>query len=76
ILHPDHCTMIVNKDANQWGAFSYKQADDVGRFDLPVKHLSQPVEQFTISLTKAAASAARVTFAWDRASVSTELKMF
>ncbi|MGH9583667.1 MAG: DUF2911 domain-containing protein [Bryobacteraceae bacterium] len=75
ILHPDRWTMIVNKVANQWGAFSYSQAQDVGRFDLPVKHLSQPIEQFTISLDKAAPNVARVTFAWDRASVSTDLKL-
>jgi hypothetical protein len=75
ILQPDHWTMIVNKDADQWGAFSYNSKDDVGRFDLPVKHLSQPVEQFTITLDKAASNVARATFAWDRASVSTDLKV-
>lgn len=75
ILQPDRWTMIVNKVADQWGAFSYDQSQDVGRFDLPVKHLSQPVEEFTISLAKSAADIARATFAWDRASVSTDLKI-
>lgn len=75
ILHPDRWTMIVNKVADQWGAFNYDQSQDVGRFDLPVKHLSQPVEQFTISLVKAAPGVAQATFAWDRASVSTDLKV-
>jgi len=75
ILHPDHWTMIVNKVADQWGAFSYNEKDDVGRFDLPVKRLSTPVEQFTISLEKAGPNTARVTFAWDTASVSAEMKL-
>ena len=68
----DHWTMIVNKTADQWGAFNYDQAQDLGRFDLPVKQLSAPVEEFTISAEKQGKSA-RLTFAWDKQSVSAVL---
>jgi hypothetical protein len=67
-------TVIVNKVADQWGAFSYKQSDDVGRFDVPVKPPASPVEQFTISLTKQSDTAATLTFAWGNASVTTTIK--
>lgn len=71
---PDKWTIIINKVADQWGAFKYDQAQDVGRFDLNVKQLSSPVEQFTIKLDKEASGMARLTFEWDKASVSTTLK--
>jgi Protein of unknown function (DUF2911) len=66
-------TIIVNKVANQWGAFDYDQSKDVGRFDVPVKKLSSPVEEFTISLEKQGRNAATMTFAWGGESVSTTL---
>lgn len=67
-------TVIVNKVADQLGAFSYKQSEDVGRFDVPVKPPASPVEQFTIGLTKQSDSAATLTFAWGDASVSTTVE--
>lgn len=66
-------TIIVNRVADQWGAFSYKQTDDLGRFDVPVKR-SSPVEQFTITLTRQSDSAASLTFAWGDTSVSATVK--
>lgn len=67
-------TIIVNKVADQWGAFSYNQGEDLGRFDVPVKAAAAPVEQFTISLTKHSETSATLTFAWGDASVSTTVK--
>ena len=34
-------TLIVNKTAKQWGAFSYKQADDLGRTEMTVSKFSR-----------------------------------
>jgi hypothetical protein len=75
IPNPDRWTMIVNKVAEQWGAFKYEQSEDLGRFELKAKHLDSPVEEFTITLTKEGNNAARATFAWGDASVSTTLKV-
>lgn len=74
IPYPDHWTMIVNKVAEQWGAFSYEATQDVGRFELKVQHLSTPVEEFTIKLDKEASNEVKATFAWGNASVSTTFK--
>ena len=71
----DKWTIIVNKVAQQWGAFSYKQSEDFGRFDVPVKHASTPVEQFTITFTKESDTTASLTFAWGDTSVSTAVKV-
>jgi hypothetical protein len=70
----DKWTIIVNKTAEQWGAFSYKQSDDLGRFDVPVKAASPPVEQFTITFTKQSDTTATLSLAWGDASVSTTVK--
>jgi len=74
IPYPDHWTMIVNKVADQWGAFNYDQGQDVGRFDVKVEHLSTPVEEFTIKLAKEASDTVKATFSWGDASVSTTFK--
>ena len=70
----DKWTMIVNKTADQWGAFSYDQSKDIGRFDLPVQKPSSPVEEFTISLDKQPENTVKLTFAWGDQMVSTTLK--
>ena len=75
IPYADHWTMIVNKVADQWGAFKYEQSEDLGRFDLKTKHLDSPVEEFKITLTKEGNNVAQATFAWGDTSVSTTLKM-
>jgi hypothetical protein len=71
----DKWTIIVNKVAEQWGAFSYKQSEDFGRFDVPVQHASTPVEQFTITLSKQSETTAALTLAWGDTSVSTTVKV-
>ena len=71
---PAKWTLIVNKTANQWGAFDYEQSADLGRIDLPVKTLSSPVEQFTIKLTKQSERAADLVLSWGKESITTSLK--
>ncbi|MDQ2776147.1 MAG: DUF2911 domain-containing protein [Acidobacteriota bacterium] len=70
----DKWTLIVDKVADQWGAFKYEQSQDLGRFDVPVQKLSTPVEEFTISVGQQSGKTAKLTFAWGNESVSTTLK--
>lgn len=44
--------LIVNKVADQMGAFNYDEKQDLGRVDMKVGKTSAPVEQFTITLAK------------------------
>lgn len=43
-------TIIVSKDVNVWGAYSYDQANDVARLNVPVGSGSKSLEAFSISL--------------------------
>jgi hypothetical protein len=46
IPQPEQWTLIVNKDLNSWGAFSYQQTNDLLRVVLPVKKGVQPALEF------------------------------
>lgn len=75
IPNPAKWTLIVNKVADQWGAFDYDQSKDLGRFDVPVKKHSKPVEEFTISFTNTGGNSATVTYVWGGESVSTTITL-
>jgi hypothetical protein len=45
-------TIIINKDVKQWGAFKYKQEDDVLRVPVKPAKTSAPVETFNITVGK------------------------
>ncbi len=58
-------TLIVNKVADQWGAFKYDQSQDLGRTPMKVQKVAAPVEQFTISLEAQSAKGGVLKMAWD-----------
>jgi hypothetical protein len=45
-------TIIINKDIKQWGAFKYKQEEDVLRVPVKPTKTSAPVETFNIAVGK------------------------
>ncbi len=61
--------LIVSKTFDQWGAFSYKEADDLGRTDMKVGKTAAAVEQFTISLTGGV-----LKLEWENTSASVDVK--
>ena len=71
----DGWTLIVNKTAKQWGAFDYKQADDLGRAPMQVSKSSSPVEEFTITLTPAGGNAATLKMEWENTVASVPVKV-
>ena len=68
-------TLIVNKTAKQWGAFSYKKGDDLGRAEMQVSKSGSPVEQFTITLTPAGSNAATLKMEWENTVASVPVKL-
>src|ERR1700709_2380026 len=48
IPEKDMWTVILNKTVKQWGAYSYKEADDFLRFQVKPKNLDEKRETFTI----------------------------
>jgi hypothetical protein len=75
IPNKGHWTLIVNKVADQWGAFTYDASQDLGRTELQVSALSSPVEQFTIALKATSANEARLTLEWENTKASTTIKL-
>jgi hypothetical protein len=64
--------VILNSKLGQWGAFDYdKYKDqDVVHVDVPVKTLSTPTEQLTMT-----AGGGKVSLAWDVVQVDVPVKM-
>lgn len=71
----DGWTLIVNKTAKQWGAFDYKEADDLGRTKMQVSKSGSPVEEFTISLMPAGSNAATLKMEWENTTASVRVKV-
>jgi hypothetical protein len=57
--------LIVNKTADQWGAFNYDAAQDLGRASMNVAKVSTPVEKFTITLESAGARNGMLKWMWE-----------
>ncbi|WP_321472413.1 DUF2911 domain-containing protein [uncultured Paludibaculum sp.] len=56
--------LILNKTADQWGAFKYEEKQDLGRTAMKVKKLSAPVEQLTITVEPGKGSNGTLKIAW------------
>lgn len=65
IPNKDKWTLIVNKQTNRWGAFSYDEHKDVVRTDIPVKSIDKPIEYFSITFTTQP-EGAMIVFGWDK----------
>jgi hypothetical protein len=66
---PDEWTIIINKDAKQWGAFQYKESDDVARFKTKPMELEEQIDAFTIEFNQIRDESAVMNLVWDRAVV-------
>lgn len=58
-------TLVLNKTAKQWGAFSYDAAQDFGRAPMTVASVAKPVEQFTIEMVPAG-KRLTLKLSWDK----------
>jgi hypothetical protein len=59
-------TIILNKTVKQWGAYSYKQADDLLRFKVKPMAMSWPVETFTMLFSNAGTQSVELDMLWDK----------
>jgi len=62
-------TVIINKDVKQWGAFKYKQEDDILRVPVKPSKTSAPVETFNIVVGKD-----DVQLKWENTAVAFKVK--
>ncbi len=66
----DSWTIILNKGTKQWGAYAYKEADDVLRFPAKASKLNGKAETFTISFEDVTPTTAKLNLAWDKTKVT------
>lgn len=69
----DEWTIILNKETKQWGAYSYKQSEDVLRFKVKPGKLNDKVETFTITFNDVLPSTATLDLLWTNIRVSVKM---
>lgn len=69
----DEWTVILSKGSQQWGAYSYKEADDLARFKVKPVTLKDKIETFTIQLVDVYQTTAKLQLAWENTSVSVNI---
>jgi len=65
IPQSDHWTIVINADADTWGAYSYKQDRDVLRCSVPVKKTDDAIENFSIKFSKKSEHETLMMLGWD-----------
>lgn len=69
IPEKDSFTIIINKDLNAWGSYSYKQENDIARLKVPVTQASESLEAFSMVFTKGDKGAI-LNLGWDKVRVA------
>jgi len=73
---PDQWTIIINKNAKQWGSFQYNEKDDVVRFQvMPGTLTDTRVETFAIEFNRIRDESAVLTLVWDRTVVPIRMEV-
>lgn len=64
LTEEDGAQLVVNKVANQWGAFKYDAAQDLGRVAIDGDQGYPHTEQLTIAIESTGEKTGRLVFAW------------
>lgn len=62
-------TIILNKTAQQWGAYSYKKEDDVLRFTVKPMQTAKNIETFTMQFVNVTPGAMDLKLCWEKTEV-------
>ena len=73
IPEKDKWTIIINKQVNRWGAFTYDQTKDLLRYEVPTKTLHKALEYFSMTFIKTN-TGANLEMAWDKTLVELPLE--
>jgi Protein of unknown function (DUF2911) len=66
-------TIIITKNATQWGVYEYKEAEDLMRFNVKVEKLVNKEEYFTMGFSDFTPTSASVVIAWENSQVKFKL---
>lgn len=67
-------TIILSSDLDYWGAFSYKEANDVLRVTAPVSVIDSSIQNFTIRFDKKGEQEGLMKMAWEKTVVDVPFK--
>jgi len=67
-------TLVINKDLDYWGAYSYNAEKDVLRATYPTRELPQVLEIFTIQFEAGDPDEAIMNLAWDQTLVKVPIE--
>ncbi|KQS31380.1 DUF2911 domain-containing protein [Dyadobacter sp. Leaf189] len=59
-------TVILSSDLDYWGAYKYKEANDVLRVTAAPKPAAAPIENFSIVFEKVSDTSAKMFMGWDK----------
>ncbi len=62
-------TIILSKNPKQWGAYQYKETEDLLRFRVKPQTLANKVETFSIGFEDVTPKSAKITLAWEKTKV-------
>jgi hypothetical protein len=62
-------TIILSKNEKQWGAYDYKQTEDLLRFTVKSAEMQQKLEHFTIEFTDFTPTTAKLAIRWENTEV-------
>lgn len=71
----DEWTIIINKGAEQWGAFQYDEKADVARFKATPMTLGRSIDAFTIEFNQIRDESAYLNLVWDKTVVPIKLEV-
>ena len=66
--------VMLNKDANQWGAYAYDEKLNVAEFTVPVQKLADKQEWFEIAVNPVDIHSAEMLIKWDMTKVAIPIK--
>ena len=67
-------TIILNKTAKQWGAYDYKQADDLLRFKVKPVEVKEKRETFTMQFANSTTKTTDLYIVWDHTAVPVHMQ--
>ena len=73
IPNKEEWIIILNKTAEQWGAYDYKEADDVLRITVKPTTTKSLMETFTVGFSNVKAGSMSLDLVWEKTAVSVPL---
>ncbi|NJN34411.1 MAG: DUF2911 domain-containing protein, partial [Saprospiraceae bacterium] len=67
-------TIILSKKPDQWGAYDYKQEDDLVRFKVKAEKMVSKEEHFTMAFTDFSPTSAKMLIRWENTQVKFNIK--